>query len=83
MITDISQVNFHSKHFAELVKGYYPIEELKDGVVYVKTNNDAHWNTAVNEVKEAFANCSMRGSWLMKYDIDVLPEKFIQTKNLL
>lgn len=80
MITDISQVNFHSKHFAELVKGYYPIEELKDGVVYVKTNNDAHWNTAVNEVKEAFANCSMRGSWLMKYDIDVLPEKFYPNK---
>lgn len=75
MIADINQVNLHSKHFAELVKGYYPIEGLKNGVVYVKTNNDAHWNIAVSKVKESFANCSMRGARLMKYDIDVLPDK--------
>lgn len=80
MIADISQINLYSKGFAELVKGYYPIEELKDGVVYVKTNNDAHWNAAVSKIKFFFANCSMRGSWLMKYDIDVLPEKLYPNK---
>ena len=51
MIADISQVNLHSKLFAELVKGYSPIHELKDGVVYVKTNNDDNWNAAVSKVK--------------------------------
>lgn len=78
MIADISQVNLHSRLFAELVKAYTPINELKDGVVYVKTNNDDNWNAAVSKVKESFANCSMRGSWLMKYDIDVLPEDLYQ-----
>lgn len=78
MIADISQVNLHSKLFAELVKAYSPINELKDGVVYVKTSNDDNWNAAVSKAKESFANCDMRGSWLMKYDIDILPEDLYQ-----
>lgn len=76
MIADISKINLHSKNFAELVKAYSPIKELKDGVVYVKTNNEDSWNAAVNRVKESFANCNMRGSWFMKYDIEVLPKEF-------
>ena len=74
MIADINKINLRSKFFAELVKTYYPITELKDGVVYIKTNNNSDWNKAVSEAKESFANCSMRGSWIMKYDIDVLSE---------
>ena len=81
MIADISLVNLHSKYFAELVKAYSPINELKDGVVYVKTNNDDNWKAAVSKVKESFANCSMRGSWLMKYDIDILPEDLYQNND--
>ncbi|MBQ0058010.1 MAG: hypothetical protein KBT20_10185 [Bacteroidales bacterium] len=81
MIADISQVYLYSKFFAELIKADSPINELKDGVVYVKANNDANWNAAVSKVKESFANCSMRGSWLMKYDIDVLPEDLYQNND--
>lgn len=75
MTADISQVNLHSKFFAELVKAYSPVREMKDGVVYIKTNNESEWNEAVNEAKKSFANCSMRGSWMMNYDIEVLPEE--------
>ena len=80
MIADISQVKLHSEFFAELVKAYSPIKELKDGVVYVKTNNESNWNAAVCKVKDSFANCSMRSSWLIKYDIDVLPEELYPNK---
>ena len=74
MTADISQVNLHSKFFAELVKAYSPIREIKDGVVYIKTNNESEWNEAVSEAKKSFANCSMRRSWVMEYDIEALPE---------
>ena len=80
MIADISQLKLHSEFFAELVKAYSPIKELKDGVVYVKTNNESNWNAAVCKVKDSFANCSMRSSWLIKYDIDVLPEELYPNK---
>lgn len=74
MTADISQVYLHSKFFAKLVKAYSPVRELEDGVVYIKTNNKSEWHEAVSEAKESFANCSMRGSWVMKYDIEALPE---------
>lgn len=80
MIADISQVKLHSEFFAELVKAYSPIKELKDGVVYVKTNNESDWNVAVCKARNSFANCSMRSSWLIKYDIDVLPEELYPNK---
>ncbi len=74
MIADISQINLSSKFFAELLKAPSKIKELKEGIVYVKTDNNGDWKEAVNKVKESFANNSMRGSWLMKYDVDALPE---------
>ena len=80
MIADISQIKLHSEFFAELVKAFSPIKELKDGVVYVKTNNESNWNAAVCKVKDSFANCSMRSSWLIKYDIDVLPDELYPNK---
>lgn len=80
MIADISKVKLHSESFAELVKAYSPIKELEDGVVYVKTNNESNWNAEVCRVKDYFANCSMRSTWLIKYDIDVLPEELYQNK---
>lgn len=80
MIADISQVELHSLFFAKLVKAYSPVEELRDGVVYVKTNNESSWNTAVSKAKVSFADSSMRGSWLIKYDIDFLPEELYPDK---
>ena len=59
MIADISQVKLHSEFFAELVKAYSPIKELKDGVVYVKTKNESNWNAEVCKVKDSFANCML------------------------
>ena len=78
MIADISQVYLQSRFFAELVKTYCPIQKLKDGVIYVKTNNDSNWEATVCKGKESLANHSMRGSWLIKYDIDILPEELYQ-----
>lgn len=80
MTADISQIKLHSEFFAKLVKAHSPIGELKDGTVYVKTNNESNWNAAVCRVKDSFANCRMQSSWLIEYDIDILPEELYSDK---
>lgn len=80
MTADISQIKLHSEFFAKLVKAHSPIGELKDGTVYVKTNNESNWNAAVCRAKDSFANCRMRSSWLIEYDIDILPEELYSDK---
>lgn len=82
MISDISKINLQSKFFAKLVKADSPIEDLKYGVVYVKTNDDSEWNEAVAKVKADFAESIMRGSWLIKYDVEVLPKGLYSDEDL-
>lgn len=73
MLADISLVNLHSKFFAEFVKVDKTFTEIKDGIVYVDVKNNSTWIEAVKRAKESFATSKMKGTWLMKYDVEILP----------
>ena len=70
---DITHIKLHSKPFAKLVKADFSINELKDGVVYVKTNNDSIWENALNKVKESYEVCGINNdnSICNAFNIDV------------
>lgn len=84
MRTDINQIYLQSGKFATLVKEEHPIKNLEDGVIYVKASNDEIWIRAIEEAKRSFATSRVRGMWLMKYDVDVLPEyvSFAEDSNI-
>lgn len=74
MLTNIEQDNLRSKFFASLVEVECPIPDLSDGVVYVRTNNEEKWVKAVGDVHDSLHNARIMSSWLMPYDMKVLPD---------
>lgn len=74
MMTDIRQIKLQSGFFAELVKGDYSINDLEYGVIYVKADNDSNWLQAIKKVKASFSTSKVRSMWLMKCDVEILPE---------
>lgn len=74
MLPNIDQVNLHSNFFAKLVEVECPIPDLSDGVVYVRTRNEENWINAVRDVHDMLYNAGIMSSWLMRYDIKVLPD---------
>ena len=74
MIADLNQLKFDSSFFAKLICREQPLDGLRDGTLYVLTDNKSEWNESVIKIKESIQNSRITALWHLPYSIEPLTD---------
>lgn len=74
MIADLNKIEFDSRFFAKLICREQAIEGLRDGTLYLLTENREEWNDAVLKVQESIKYSRVRALWHLPYSIEAMTD---------
>ena len=74
MIADLNKIEFDSRFFAKFICREQAIEGLRDGTLYLLTENREEWNDAVLKVQESIKQSRVRALWHLPYSIEALTD---------
>lgn len=74
MIANLNKIEFDSRFFAKFICREQAIEGLRDGTLYLLTENREEWNDAVLKVQESIKQSRARALWHLPYSIEALTD---------
>lgn len=72
MIASLNNITLDSSFFADIVCREESLNNLKDGTLYVFTNNRPDWNQQVANVQNSIANSRVKVLWHLHYYIEAM-----------
>ena len=74
MIADLNKIQYDSRFFARLICREQAVEGLRDGTLYVLTENRCEWDDAVLKLLESIKEKRKRVLWHMSYSVEALTD---------
>lgn len=74
MIADLNVLQFDSHFFAKLICRERAIGGVRDGTLYILTENRCEWNDAVLKVQESIGQSRARALWHLPYSMEALTD---------